>query len=147
VTGFNDQSAERDYPFTQGTEPATLPRLQEVHIISPESPWCTTVRNDNGVTLQDIFTQLWKECVNVAPLLARHISPACSYTDHLITDAEINACPARVQEVIKRYSMNSSQSAYAIYSPSPGRLRRIGQSARAAHLQSVCLTNRHRLAS
>jgi len=108
VTGFNDQSAERDYPFTQGTEPATLPRLQEVHIISPESPWCTTVRNDNGVTLQDIFTQLWKD-----------------YTDHLITDAEINACPARVQEVIKRYSMNSSQSAYAIYSPSPGRLRRI----------------------
>ncbi|KAI0034996.1 hypothetical protein K488DRAFT_44311 [Vararia minispora EC-137] len=111
ATGFNDQSPG-DFPFTQGAEPATLPRMKELYIISPESPWCTTVRNDGGVTLQDVFSAVWKD-----------------YTEHPITDAEIAACPPRVQEVIKRYSMSSQQAAYQIYSPAPPRLRRIGESS------------------
>ncbi|KZV94503.1 hypothetical protein EXIGLDRAFT_515301 [Exidia glandulosa HHB12029] len=45
--------------------PATLPRLSEILLITRSSPWVTTVRNPSGVTLADIFVQLWKDYSNV----------------------------------------------------------------------------------
>lgn len=44
-------------------EPATLPRVQELIVITDLSPWCTIVRNANGVTMHDVCSVIWKECV------------------------------------------------------------------------------------
>jgi hypothetical protein len=59
--GYNADNRDRDLPFSQKDEPATLPRVQQMYIISDLSPWCTTVKNDKGVTLGDICQQIWKE--------------------------------------------------------------------------------------
>lgn len=128
--GFND-SADRDLPFTAVHEPATLPRVQEIVIISEHSPWCTIVKNEDGVTLGDICNQMWKECVSSSspispsalpfpftststyldvhfvscqfPLVRQTLTFATySYTEHNITEAEFTAVPARLQETIKR---------------------------------------------
>ncbi|KAA1477677.1 hypothetical protein DENSPDRAFT_844860 [Dentipellis sp. KUC8613] len=114
--GFNEQYADRDLPFAQRDEPATLPRVQEIIIITEHSPWCTIVKNDHGVTLHDICDRVWKE-----------------YTENLITEAELGACPPRVQETIKRAAQINAQNAAAgwgqqFYSPAPptpNRYRRI----------------------
>lgn len=62
--GFNVDSRERDLPFRQKDDVATLPRSTELIIITRHSPWCTTVKNSHGVTLADICGALWKECVS-----------------------------------------------------------------------------------
>ncbi|KAI0028426.1 hypothetical protein K488DRAFT_58659, partial [Vararia minispora EC-137] len=87
--------------FTQGSEPATSPRLQEIHIISPESPWCTTVRNDEGVTLHDIFSTLQR-----------------SYTTRYITEAEFEGCSLRMRSAIKAYLATAA----AVLKSDPNRL-------------------------
>ena len=54
-------------------EAATLPRITELYIITKSSPWCTIVRNAEGVTLVDVCKALWKECVDfeLRPLMTR----------------------------------------------------------------------------
>ena len=64
TTGFNAEARDRDLPFTAKDEPATLPRVSEVIIITELTPWCTIVRNPNGVTMNDICTTIWKEFVS-----------------------------------------------------------------------------------
>jgi hypothetical protein len=59
--GFNPGARDEDLPFTQKDEPASLPRVAELILISENSPWCTIVKNDKGVTLGDICSTVWKE--------------------------------------------------------------------------------------
>jgi hypothetical protein len=59
--GFNEQQTDRDHPFEQANQPATLPRVSVMHIVTERSPWCTTIRNESGVTLGDICGQMHKE--------------------------------------------------------------------------------------
>ncbi|KAI0927856.1 hypothetical protein AcW1_005271 [Taiwanofungus camphoratus] len=110
--GFNAESRDRDLPFTAKDEPATLPRVEQVIIITEFSPWCTIVKNPAGVTLNDVCTTLWRE-----------------YTDNLVTDKELEGLPARIQEQIKRAALTGGGGGgwQAYYSPapaSPSRLRR-----------------------
>lgn len=64
TVGYNSASRDRDLPFTAKDEPATLPRVAELIIITDLSPWCTIVQNPSGVTMNDICTTVWKECVS-----------------------------------------------------------------------------------
>ena len=61
--GFNNEARDRDMPFTAKDEPATLPRVTDIIIITELSPWCTIVHNDRGVTTGDICGTIWKESV------------------------------------------------------------------------------------
>ena len=61
--GYNHEARDRDSPFTAKEEPATMPRVEELIIITELSPWCTTIKNPQGVTLTDICQTLFKECV------------------------------------------------------------------------------------
>ena len=61
--GFNNDARDRDLPFVQKDEPATLPRVSELILITEISPWCTIVKNERGVTMSDLCTALWKESV------------------------------------------------------------------------------------
>ena len=65
TSGFNPEARDRDIPFTAKDEPATLPRVQELVVICESSPWCTIVKNERGVTLQDVCTTIWKECARL----------------------------------------------------------------------------------
>ncbi|KZS98730.1 hypothetical protein SISNIDRAFT_403903 [Sistotremastrum niveocremeum HHB9708] len=105
--GLNMSDRNRDLPFTQKDEPATLPRMTEIVIISHHSPWTTTIRNEHGVTLADVCTTLWKD-----------------YTENPITDAEFNVLPPRWQDNVRRYAMTNQQAMGNPYGANGGRLRR-----------------------
>jgi len=90
--GFNNTARDRDLPFTQKDEPATLPRVQELILITELSPWCTIVKNERGVTMSDICTALWKE-----------------YTENDVTETEFAALPARLQEQVRRTAQHNAQ--------------------------------------
>ena len=47
-----------------------MPRVEELIIITEFSPWCTIIKNPNGVTLGDICTTLFKEYVFASCYLA-----------------------------------------------------------------------------
>ncbi|KAG6902670.1 hypothetical protein C0995_013362 [Termitomyces sp. Mi166 len=89
TSGFNQEARDRDLPFTQKDEPATMPRVKQLILITEHSPWCTIVTNENGVTLGDICIQVYKEYTNT------------------ITGPEFTSIPARVQEQIKRISAHN----------------------------------------
>lgn len=80
TTGFNAEARDRDLPFTSKDEPATLPRVSELIIITEYTPWCTIVRNPAGVTMNDICTTIWKECVSYSILLSDPILTPCEGT-------------------------------------------------------------------
>jgi hypothetical protein len=61
--GFNNNARDRDLTFTAKDEPATLPRVAQLMIITEISPWCTIIKNERGVTMGDVCTMIWKECV------------------------------------------------------------------------------------
>jgi hypothetical protein len=44
--GFNPGARDEDLPFTAKEEPATLPRVQELILITENSPWCTIIKNE-----------------------------------------------------------------------------------------------------
>ncbi|KII89401.1 hypothetical protein PLICRDRAFT_606564 [Plicaturopsis crispa FD-325 SS-3] len=110
--GFNPQERERDLPFVAKDEPATLPRVSELVIITDISPWCTIVRNERGVTMSDVCTTIWKE-----------------YTENYVTEQEFNALPARLQEQVKRTAAHNPQSGWNMYyapaSAAPNRFKRV----------------------
>ena len=58
---YSADARDRDPPFTAKDEPATLPRVDQLIVITEISPWCTIVRNPNGVTLGDVCTTIWRE--------------------------------------------------------------------------------------
>ncbi|KAF8644952.1 hypothetical protein AX16_008167 [Volvariella volvacea WC 439] len=110
--GFNADARDRDLPFTAKDEPATLPRVQQLIIICDLSPWCTIVKNENGVTLGDVCTRIWKD-----------------YTENHVTDAEFNSLPPRTQEQVRRVSAhNIAQAGWSggYYTPQQtSRFRRV----------------------
>ncbi|KAH9483650.1 hypothetical protein JR316_0003120 [Psilocybe cubensis] len=75
-------------------EPATLPRVSQLIVISRHSPWCTIVKKETGVTIGDLCSALFKE-----------------YTENYVTDAELSTVPARVQDHMKRTAANNFVSA------------------------------------
>ncbi|KAF8126572.1 hypothetical protein JVT61DRAFT_2749 [Boletus reticuloceps] len=111
--GFNNEARDRDIPFTAKDEPATLPRVTDLIIITELSPWCTIVHNDRGVTTGDVCGTIWKE-----------------YTENYITEAEFSSLPARLQEQVKRVAQNNQASGGwpgAMYynTPQPNRYKRV----------------------
>lgn len=61
---FEGQSQdETGNDFREKEEPAVLPRVDQLYIISEFSPWCTTVKNEKGVTLTDVCSAVWQEYV------------------------------------------------------------------------------------
>ncbi|KAF4578350.1 hypothetical protein EYR40_001492 [Pleurotus pulmonarius] len=109
--GFNPSARDRDLSFTQKDEPATLPRVTELVIITEISPWCTIVKNERGVTMGDICTAVWKE-----------------YSENYVTDGEFQALPPRLQEQVKRTAAHNAQSGWNMYySPAvpPNRYKRV----------------------
>ncbi|KAF4614418.1 hypothetical protein D9613_003331 [Agrocybe pediades] len=66
-------------------EPATLPRVNQLILISYHSPWCTIIRKEGGVTVGDVCSTIYRE-----------------YSDNDITDAEFNSLSQRVQDGVKR---------------------------------------------
>jgi len=113
TSGFNPEARDRDVPFTAKDEPATLPRVQELVVICESSPWCTIVRNERGVTLQDVCTTIWKE-----------------YTDNFVTDAEFASLPPRLQDALRRTATNNQNTSAGwnvYYTPAqvPNRYKRV----------------------
>ncbi|KAL7282914.1 hypothetical protein ACG7TL_002331 [Trametes sanguinea] len=104
IFNISTESRDRDIPFTQKDEPATLPRVEELIIITDCSPWCTIVKNPQGVTLGDIVTTLFKE-----------------YSEKMVTDKEFESLPPRQQEQLRRYAASASTAGNwgQFYSPAP----------------------------
>ncbi|CCM04525.1 uncharacterized protein FIBRA_06706 [Fibroporia radiculosa] len=109
TSGYNADNRDHDLPFTAKDEPATLPRVDQLIIITDMSPWCTVVKNPAGVTLNDICSTLWRE-----------------YTDNTVTDKELEVLQPRIQDQIKRFAAGTASSAWQqYYSPSPNTASRV----------------------
>jgi len=118
VTGFTTSAtrAPNGDPNLFGKdEPATLPRVSQLIVISRHSPWCTIIKKDTGVTIGDVCSAIYKD-----------------YTEHDITEVEFNSLNGRMQEQIKRtaamnFQQNQPQSQWGGYYPAagPDRLRRV----------------------
>ena len=99
TVGIDMNNRDRDIPFTQRDQPATLPRVEQLIIITPNSPWCTIINNDEkGVTLGDVCIKLWQD-----------------YSMHTITDGEFNSLPGRLQETVRRFAHTNSQPQWGQY--------------------------------
>ncbi|EJD00995.1 uncharacterized protein FOMMEDRAFT_135268 [Fomitiporia mediterranea MF3/22] len=85
ATGYNADSRDHDLDFAMRDEVATLPRVTELIIICPASPWCTVVHNPNGVSLSDILGKVWKD-----------------YMEHALTEDEFSALPPPMQDRVRR---------------------------------------------
>ncbi|KAF7323305.1 hypothetical protein HMN09_00127600 [Mycena chlorophos] len=96
TSGFNPDARDRDLQFTAGDQPATLPRVSQLIIITEASPWCTIVVNERGVTMNDVCDTLYKH-----------------YTEHYVTDAEFAALAPRLQEQVKRMAAHNAAAAAA----------------------------------
>jgi len=110
--GFNPDQRDRDLQFTAKDEPATLPRVQQLIIITEISPWCTIVRNEAGVTMNDVCTKIWSEY------------------EHPVTDPEFAALPPRLQEQVKRMAAHNAQAGqwagyYQTPAAAPNRYKRV----------------------
>jgi hypothetical protein len=121
--------------FTAKDEPATLPRVSQLIIITEISPWCTIVKNERGVTMNDVCTAVWKECVYSLTLsVFMLMSGTKSYTENFVTDPEFAALPPRLQEQVKRMAAHNNQSGgpwpgyYATPPVAPNRYKRVGAS-------------------
>ncbi|RPD55666.1 hypothetical protein L226DRAFT_540079 [Lentinus tigrinus ALCF2SS1-7] len=109
--GYNHEARDRDIPFTAKEEPATMPRVEELIIITEFSPWCTIIKNPNGVTLGDICTTLFKE-----------------YSEKMVTEKEFDSLPPRLQEQVRRYASSATGAGWQqYYSPpvAPTQFRRV----------------------
>ncbi|KAF5367654.1 hypothetical protein D9757_010989 [Collybiopsis confluens] len=109
--GFNPDARDRDLAFTSKDEPATLPRVSQLIIITEISPWCTIVKNERGVTMGDVCTQIWKD-----------------YAEHHVTDAEFASLPPRLQDQVKRSAQmrgaGGNWQAYYTPASTPSRFKR-----------------------
>lgn len=48
--------------FIGKDEPATMPRVSQLIIVSRLSPWCTIIKKETGVTIGDLCSAIFKEC-------------------------------------------------------------------------------------
>jgi hypothetical protein len=91
--GYDNAKPNDDLEFTMGEQPATCPRVNELHILTKWSPWVTTVQASNakrGITLADVVQALW-----------------ATYGERPITDAEWATLPVREQERVRRSNVNN----------------------------------------
>lgn len=79
-------------------EPATLPRVSELVILSRDSPWTTTIRNERGVSVGDVWTGIFKD-----------------YYEHNLADHEYNSLTARASEILRRTSLLHERSENLIH--------------------------------
>jgi len=108
-TGQATDGDGRGGDFSAKEEPAVLPRVEQLYIISEHSPWCTTVKNEKGVTMSDVCQAVWKD-----------------YTSNIVTDAEMAVLPPRMQEQVKKSAqMNQGQQWYYGQPPPNARCRRV----------------------
>ncbi|KJA21099.1 hypothetical protein HYPSUDRAFT_42482 [Hypholoma sublateritium FD-334 SS-4] len=118
VTGFSSSNRNQGDTSVQGKdEPATLPRVTQIILISRFSPWCTIIKKDTGVTIGDICSAIYKD-----------------YVEHEITDAEYATLSQRAQDQLKRTAaqhfnnqMQPQGGQWGYYTPqqAPDRLRRV----------------------
>lgn len=125
-------------------EPATLPRVNQLIVISRFSPWCTMVKRETGVTIGDVCSTIFKECVHY-DLFYKTLGVLSEiylhrYTEHEVTEAEFGALNPRLQEQMKRTAATNFQQTQpqnswgaGYYTPAqiPDRIRRIGKSGQS----------------
>ncbi|KAF8328826.1 uncharacterized protein EI90DRAFT_1480556 [Cantharellus anzutake] len=91
--GYDNADPDKDLAFTQGDQPATIPRVSELYVIAKISPWVATVtasQPKRGVTLGDVINCVWS-----------------TYGENTITEAEWSSLGVREQERVKRASVNN----------------------------------------
>ncbi|PFH53557.1 hypothetical protein AMATHDRAFT_1209 [Amanita thiersii Skay4041] len=93
VTG-QTSGDQPNMPFDKKDEPATMPRVTQLYIITKLSPWCTVVTNERGVTMADVCTTIWKD-----------------YAENFITETELGILPLRVKDQVKRAAMHNTSNA------------------------------------
>jgi len=120
VTGFATSiqrpAADADGSIMGKDEPATLPRVSRLVVISRLSPWCTIITRESGVTIADVCSTIFKD-----------------YTEHDITEIEFNQLNQRSQDQLRRSAATNLQAsqpqtqAWGYYTPAaqPERLRRV----------------------
>jgi len=119
VTGFATSISrpnDADGSIMGKDEPATLPRVSRLVVISRLSPWCTIITRETGVTIADVCSTIFKD-----------------YTEHDITEAEFNKLNPRSQDQLRRSAASNIQTAqpqtqpWGYYTPAaqPERLRRV----------------------
>jgi len=119
VTGFAtslSRATEADGSIMGKDEPATLPRVSRLVVISRVSPWCTIITRETGVTIADVCSSIYKD-----------------YTEHDITEAEFSKLNPRSQDQLRRSAATNHQTsqpptqAWGYYTPAaqPERLRRV----------------------
>lgn len=104
---FNISTGQDDTgnDFREKEEPAVLPRVDQLYIISEFSPWCTTVKNEKGVTLMDVCSAVSQE-----------------YASNYVMDVEMASLSTRGQEQVKRAAHAHQIPAYS-YGPVAGTVR------------------------
>jgi len=119
VTGFAtsvSRAPEADGSIMGKDEPATLPRVSRLVVISRMSPWCTIITRETGVTIADVCSTIYKD-----------------YTEHDITEPEFNSLNPRSQDQLRRSAASNLQASqpqtqpWGYYTPAaqPERLRRV----------------------
>ncbi|KAF9050244.1 hypothetical protein BJ165DRAFT_1342466 [Panaeolus papilionaceus] len=135
VTGYTTAVARGGPPeasLVGKDEPATLPRVNQLIIISRQSPWCTIVKKDTGVTIGDVCSTIYKE-----------------YTENDVTEAEFTNLNNRSQDQIRRTAahnaVQSGQGAQhqwpGYYPPqaAPERIRRVADWLREkVYFEGLC---------
>ncbi|KAF8319445.1 hypothetical protein DL93DRAFT_2053745 [Clavulina sp. PMI_390] len=114
--GYDNSKPNDDLDFAMGDQPATCPRVNEIHILTKWAPWITTVKASNpkrGITLTDVVSGLW-----------------ATYGELPITDSEWGTLPVREQERVRRSNVNNQMAIQpnnmwpgAAFSPSPNKDR------------------------
>jgi len=119
VTGFAtsiQRPADADGSIMGKDEPATLPRVSRLVVISRLSPWCTIITRESGVTIADVCSTIYKD-----------------YTEHDVTEDEFNKLNPRSQDQLRRSAATNLQASqpqtqpWGYYTPAaqPDRLRRV----------------------
>ena len=90
------------------------------------------MKNDEGVTIGNVCSTIYKQCVSILFLIILLTILHVSYTDHHITEAEFNTLNNRMQEQIKRTAsanlqqLQPQQASWGYYPvAAPDRLRRV----------------------
>lgn len=121
-------------------EPATLPRVSRLVVISRLSPWCTIITRESGVTIADVCSTIYKEYAISSSQSVPSLAPIyililySSYTEHDVTEDEFNKLNPRSQDQLRRSASTNLQASqpqtqpWGYYTPAaqPDRLRRVG---------------------
>lgn len=101
--GFDPANRDRDLEFTQRQQPATLPRVEELILISKWSPWCTVVKNvADGVTMEDVLNAIHND-----------------YAKKTITEGEINSLKPRQQDQLRRFAQSNANHLNNMWNAQP----------------------------